>query len=132
MIQMKRNSDSDDFQDDKSSESSDTDAAGLTYKHPNHKSHKHTSTMTLASSNNIHTLKKKTSYCSKSQYPITGFIENISEVEQKKLKELLATAVYASGALLSMVYNPYWLEFLNRLCPSFNIPQRHQLLGCRT
>lgn len=100
---MKRNSDSDDFQDDKSSESSDTDAAGLTYKHPNHKSHKHTSTMTLASSNNIHTLRKKTSYCSKSQYPITGFIENISEVEQKKLKELLAIVQYTTTSPIAWV-----------------------------
>lgn len=47
------NIDSDDFQDDKSCESSDTDAAVVTYNNPNHESHKHTATMALASSSHM-------------------------------------------------------------------------------
>jgi len=98
--------------DDKSSETSNTDLSE-----------------TEAAHSQVDTTWEHTSQHSRSQQPITGFLNNISDTEQGKLEELFATAVYASGAPLSMAENPYWLEFLNRMRPSFRVPSCHDLFN---
>ena len=97
-----------DTADDKSSESNDTDISE-----------------TEAAHSQVDTTRERTSQHSRSQRPITGFLDKISETEQGKLEELFATAIYASAAPLSMAENPYWLEFLSRMRPSFFVPTRH-------
>lgn len=59
------------------------------------------------------------------QKVLVGFIDHITDVEQAKLQQQMATAIYSSGAPLSIVENPYWVEFFHRLRPAFKTPTRH-------
>ena len=57
--------------------------------------------------------------------PLTRFLDYISQQEQTELQESMAKEMYASGAPLNMVENPYWKDFFCRAHPSFILPSRH-------
>lgn len=46
---------------------------------------------------------------------------------QESLNQSLAKAIFVSGAPLSMVDHPLWVEFLKKLRPSFKPPSRYRL-----
>lgn len=56
--------------------------------------------------------------------PSTSFS---SGVDQSTLVEKLARAIIVSGAPLSLVEHPLWIEFFGDLQPSFNLPSRKTL-----
>jgi len=49
-------------------------------------------------------------------------MDTITPSEQDNLEEQLAKALYASGAPLSLVENPYWSDFYRQLRPAFKLP----------
>jgi len=46
-----------------------------------------------------------------SKKQILSFVDNMQPVDQNQAKELLARAIFASGASLSIVENAYWSKF---------------------
>lgn len=49
--------------------------------------------------------------------------------DQNQAKELLARAIFASGAPLSIVENTYWSKFFKFMRSAFEIPTRYEFSG---
>lgn len=56
-----------------------------------------------------------------------SFMDKINKTDQEKGNELIARAIYASGTPLSIVENPFWLEFFHFLRPVWKIPTRYEV-----
>ncbi|XP_011494665.1 PREDICTED: uncharacterized protein LOC105359714 [Ceratosolen solmsi marchali] len=59
-----------------------------------------------------------------------NFIDRMSKQRQKYCEELLAKAIYASNAPVSIVDNDHWRTLLNTLSPAFQLPTQQQLSTC--
>lgn len=46
----------------------------------------------------------------------------IEAEEQKELDLLLAKAIYSSGAPISLLHNPYWIELMTLIRPTYKMP----------
>ena len=57
----------------------------------------------------------------------TGFIDKMSKQRQKYCEELLAKAIYASNAPVSIIDNEHWRTLLSTLSPAFQLPTQQQL-----
>lgn len=66
-------------------------------------------------------------YSNSPTIPESNFIEKMTKQRQKYCEELLAKAIYATNAPLSIVDNEHWRNLLNTLSPSFELPNQSQL-----
>ncbi|OXU26685.1 hypothetical protein TSAR_012583 [Trichomalopsis sarcophagae] len=57
----------------------------------------------------------------------SNYIDKMTKQRQKYCEELLAKAIYASNAPVSIVDNEHWRTLLNTLSPAFQLPTQHQL-----
>src|SRR5256886_1761711 len=58
---------------------------------------------------------------------IENFIDRIGEEEQDTLEVLLAQALFAAGVPFAFLENDYVIQFFQRLCPAFKLPNRRKL-----
>lgn len=58
---------------------------------------------------------------------INFFMDKMDNRDKKELWEMLALAIYTSGAPMSMVEQPHWIAFFKKLRPSFVLPTRKML-----
>ncbi|XP_063216168.1 uncharacterized protein LOC134527426 [Bacillus rossius redtenbacheri] len=53
-----------------------------------------------------------------------SFLDHMTPTAKDKANELLAKAIYVSGAPLSMVEHPLWQEFFKLIRPTYSLPTR--------
>ncbi|XP_063217395.1 uncharacterized protein LOC134528077 [Bacillus rossius redtenbacheri] len=53
-----------------------------------------------------------------------SFLDHMTPTAKDKANELLAKAIYVSGAPLSMVEHPLWQEFFKLIRPAYSLPTR--------
>ncbi|XP_023319349.1 uncharacterized protein LOC106654530 [Trichogramma pretiosum] len=58
---------------------------------------------------------------------LKSFLDKISKYEQESCEELLAKAIITGGVSFRFLENEYFLEFLNKLRPTFKPPKRAEL-----
>ena len=73
----------------------------------------------------VQALRTSTSKASSSS--IAGFCDRVSSATQKELDESLARAIYASGTPLTIIENPFWISFFNKLRPAYKVPSRYAM-----
>lgn len=57
----------------------------------------------------------------------SNFIDRMTKQRQKYCEELLAKAIYASNAPVSIIDNEHWRTLLNTLSPAFQLPTQQEL-----
>ena len=65
----------------------------------------------------------RTSTGKASSSTIAGFCDRVSPATQKELDASLA--IYASGTPLTIIKNPFWINFFNKLRPAYKVPSSY-------
>jgi hypothetical protein len=58
---------------------------------------------------------------------IDNFVDRVSGEEQEKLEFMLAKTIFAAGVPFTFVENPYFINFIQHIRPSFKLPNRRKL-----
>ncbi|XP_039290399.1 uncharacterized protein LOC120352694 [Nilaparvata lugens] len=56
-----------------------------------------------------------------------SFFDHMDLQTNEMLNQSLAKAIFVSGSPLPMVDHPLWIDFLNKIRPSFKLPSRYRL-----